>query len=400
MHLFSQILPLALAAVASVDAAPAPILNAPAGQQAVPNKYIVVMKPGTTAEKFEAHRNWVSSSQSTRMGIQNAGLKKDYKFPNGFKAYSGVFDNEVVSQISNDGDVAYIEPDGIVTISALETQPNAPSWGLPRVSSKSGSNGTDYIYDSTAGEGVTAYIVDTGIEIDHSDFGGRATWGHNTADSDDTDCNGHGTHVAGTVAGTEYGIAKKSSLVAVKVLDCAGSGSNSGVIEGMEWAVTDATSNGDPKKSVMNMSLGGSTSQATNDAAAAVVSAGIFLAVAAGNEGADAGTSSPASEPTVCTVGASDSSDVMAEFSNHGELVDVFAPGVDIVSTYIGGGTDTLSGTSMASPHVCGLGAYLIALEGISGGGVCDRMKELANSIITGAPSGTTDKLIFNGAQA
>ncbi|PGH16840.1 hypothetical protein AJ79_01484 [Helicocarpus griseus UAMH5409] len=399
MHFFAQILPFALAALSTVDAAPAPVLKAPAGQQVVPNGYIVVMKPGTTAEKFAAHRNWVTSSQSTRMGIQNAGVKKNFNFANGFKAYSGVFDNELVSQISNDGDVAYIEPDGIVTISALETQPDAPSWGLPRVSSKSGGNSSDYVYDSTAGEGVTAYIVDTGIEVDHSDFGGRATWGHNTADSQDTDCNGHGTHVAGTVAGTEYGIAKKANLIAVKVLDCEGSGSNSGVIEGMQWAAEHASSNGDPKKSVMNMSLGGSASQATNDAAAAVVSAGIFLAVAAGNEGTDAGSSSPASEPTVCTVGASDSSDTMAEFSNYGEVVDVFAPGVDIVSAYIGGGSDTLSGTSMASPHVCGLGAYLIALEGISGGAVCDRMKELASSAVSGVPSGTTDKLIYNGAE-
>ncbi|KAK2747191.1 subtilisin-like serine protease [Onygenales sp. PD_40] len=395
MHFLSTILPVALAALSTVNGAP--VIKAAAGRKAIANGYVVVMKPETSSEKFETHRSWVGKTQSEFVGIAEAGVKKTYNFATGLKGYAGRFDADVIKKISEDPDVAYVEEDFVVHAYDLETQPDAPSWGLPRVSSAT-AGATDYIYDSTAGEGVTAYIVDTGIEVDHSDFGGRATWGTNTADSEDTDCNGHGTHVAGTVAGTEYGLAKKADLIAVKVLDCDGSGSNSGVIEGMQWAVDHATSNGDPKKSVMNMSLGGAFSQASNDAAAAVVSAGIFLAVAAGNEASDASSSSPASEPSACTIGASDSTDVIAEFSNFGELVDVFAPGVDIVSTYIGGGTESLSGTSMASPHACGLGAYLIALEGINGSAVCDRLIELANAAVTGGPSDTTDKLIFNGA--
>lgn len=163
-----------------------------------------------------------------------------------------------------------------------------PSWGLARVGSKQ-AGGTTYYYDSSAGKGVTAYVIDTGIDIEHEDFGGRAKWGKNFVDQRDEDCNGHGTHVAGTVGGTKYGLAKSVSLVAVKVLDCDGSGSNSGVIRGMEWAMREASGggNGTAKaagKSVMNMSLGGPRSQASNDAARAISEAGIFMAVAAGNE--------------------------------------------------------------------------------------------------------------------
>lgn len=170
----------------------------------------------------------------------------------------------------------------------LTHQDNVPSWGLARVGSKQ-AGGTTYYYDPSAGQGVTAYVIDTGIDIQHEDFGGRAKWGKNLVDQMDEDCNGHGTHVAGTVGGKKYGLAKSVSLVAVKVLDCEGSGSNSGVIKGMEWAMRDASGggNGTAKaagKTVMNMSLGGPRSEATNQAARAISEAGIFLAVAAGNE--------------------------------------------------------------------------------------------------------------------
>lgn len=207
----------------------------------------------------------------------------------------------------------------IVKASANVVQSNAPSWGLARISSKT-SGAKDYVYDSTAGQGIVVYGVDTGIEIGHSDFGGRAEWGYNAVDSDNTDGNGHGTHTASTAVGTTYGVAKKATVVAVKVLGSDGSGTNSGVIAGMEWAVSDAKSRGVTGKSVMNMSLGGSYSKAMNDAAASVVSSGIFLAVAAGNEAEDASNSSPASESSACTVAASTSSDGNASFSNYGSI--------------------------------------------------------------------------------
>ena len=184
----------------------------------------------------------------------------------------------------------------VVNATANVVQRNAPSWGLSRISSKK-SGATDYVYDSTAGEGIVIYGVDTGIDIGHADFGGRAEWGTNTADNDDTDGNGHGTHTASTAAGSKFGVAKKASVVAVKVLGADGSGTNSQVIAGMDWAVKDSKSRGATGKSVMNMSLGGAYSRAMNDAAANVVRSGVFLSVAAGNEAQDASNSSPASAP-------------------------------------------------------------------------------------------------------
>ncbi|EEH43090.1 uncharacterized protein PADG_07910 [Paracoccidioides brasiliensis Pb18] len=395
MLFFDYGLAFVLAALSVVDAAP--VNKAPVGIQVVPNGYIVVMKARTSPERFERHRKWVGNMRKNRKGIKAPKALRSFQFNSGWKGYSGVFDSETLIQIANDEDVDYIEEDGIVTANALITQTGAP-WGLARVSSRT-PGAKNYVYDSTAGQGVTAYIIDTGIETSHRDFGGRAKWGTNTVDSQNTDCHGHGTHVAGTVAGTTYGVAKKANLIAVKVLNCQGSGSNSVVIQGMQWALNHATQNGITKKAVVNMSLGGGYSQATNQAAAAIVKAGIFLAVAAGNDAADASKYSPASEVTACTIGASNSSDLIASFSNRGKLVDVFAPGVDIQSTYVGGGTKSMSGTSMASPHAAGLGAYLIGLEGISGNAVCERMKALSSAVVRGVPSGTTNKLIYNGVK-
>jgi subtilisin family serine protease len=207
----------------------------------------------------------------------------------------------------------------VVNATANVVQRNAPSWGLSRISSKK-SGATDYVYDSTAGEGIVIYGVDTGIDIGHADFGGRAEWGTNTADNDDTDGNGHGTHTASTAAGSKFGVAKKASVVAVKVLGADGSGTNSQVIAGMDWAVKDSKSRGATGKSVMNMSLGGAYSRAMNDAAANVVRSGVFLSVAAGNEAQDASNSSPASAPNVCTIAASTNSDGSASFTNFGSV--------------------------------------------------------------------------------
>lgn len=184
---------------------------------------------------------------------------------------------------------------------------------------------------------------DTGIYTSHPDFGGRASFGANFADNSNTDGNGHGTHVAGTTGSNTYGVAKKTNLIAVKVLGSDGSGTNSGVISGINWAANDVRSKGRSGKAVANMSLGGSFSQATNNAVAAATSAGLFMAVAAGNDGADASGSSPASEPSACTVGAIDNTKTEASFSNYGSIVDIFAPGVNVLSTWNDGRTNTVS---------------------------------------------------------
>lgn len=190
--------------------------------------------------------------------------------------------------------MAFIEPDQVVTLDALVTQRNAPAWGLGRISNRQ-AGVADYHYDDSAGAGITAYDVDTGIDISHPDFENRAIWGSNHVDGVNQDQNGHGTHVAGTIAGKTYGVAKKARLVAVKVLDAQGSGTISGIIAGMDWSVNHARQNGGIAKSTMNMSLGGGRSTSFNQAAASVVRSGMFLAVAAGNDG----VSDPSTGPFV-----------------------------------------------------------------------------------------------------
>lgn len=229
--------------------------------------------------------------------------------------------------------------------SALTTQQNPP-YGLARIShANPGTNA--YVYDSSAGQGVLAYGIDTGIFCGHDDFKGRCTFGMNFADNNDTDGNGHGTHTAGTMAGTTYGVAKKATVIGVKVLDAEGSGATSQVIQGMQWAANDMVSKGKKNQAVANLSLGGPRiGEATNRAAAAAVQKGLFLAIAAGNSMAPTVLFSPASEPTVCTVAASDKNDQFASFSNFGGLVDVIAPGVDVTSAWIDSPSDTVSLTS------------------------------------------------------
>ncbi|KLJ10703.1 hypothetical protein EMPG_13926 [Blastomyces silverae] len=395
MHFFDTILPLALVALSTADAAT--VLKAPRNSHAIPNSYIVVMKPGMSDDKFESHRSWVSNKLSASDSVNNGGVRRDFNFDSQFKAYSGVFGEDVVKQISDDKDVAYIEPDIVIKLDKMLIQKTVPSYGLARISStKPGTQ--DYIYDSSAGEGITAYVIDTGIDVNHTDFGGRAIWGTNTIDSRDEDCESHGTHVAGTIGGKKYGVAKKATLVAVKVFSCDEDGGGSNVVDGIFWAMKHAAEHGGTEKAIMNLSLGGPVSRSLNEAAAAAVRAGMFLAVSAGNEAIDASKRSPASEPTVCTIGATDSKDEIADFSNFGSGVDLFAPGVEIVSTMPNGTTGAKDGTSMSSPHAAGVAAYLMALEGISGGVVCDRLKELAKDSVKGAPMGTPPKLLFNGA--
>lgn len=237
---------------------------------------------------------------------------------------------------------------------------NSNSWGLTRVSHKQRVQSKDYRY-SLNGSGVRAYIIDTGINVGHVDFSSRASWGATfTGDNNNNDCNGHGTHVAGTVGGSAYGIAKSASLIAVKVLNCAGSGTHSGVISGIQWVAQQHKSRGGP--SVANMSIGGGSNNAIIDAVNALVKAGVTVAAAAGNENMDACRSSPGNAPSAITVGSTAQDDSRSSFSNYGKCVDIFAPGSQITSAWIGSNNavNTISGTSMATPHVCGVAAQLL----------------------------------------
>jgi cerevisin len=258
-----------------------------------------------------------------------------------------------------------------------ELEKNAP-WGLARISHRDSlSFGTfnKYLYSENAGEGVDAYVIDTGTNIEHVDFEGRAHWGKTIPMGDeDIDGNGHGTHCSGTVAGKKFGVAKKANVYAVKVLKSNGSGSMSDVVKGVEWAATahtesvSAATKGKKKGfkgSVANMSLGGGKSRTLDLAVNAAVDAGLHFAVAAGNDNADSCNYSPAAAENAVTVGASTLADERAYFSNYGACNDIFAPGLNILSTWVGSkyATNIISGTSMASPHICGLLAYMVSLQ-------------------------------------
>ncbi|KAL2118706.1 hypothetical protein VTJ04DRAFT_8366 [Mycothermus thermophilus] len=367
----------------------APLIQARAGE-VVPGKYIVKLKEGASSEALDA-----ALSRITRKG-----KKADLVYRNkGFKGFAGKLDMDLLEELRYLPEVEYVEEEAIFTINRYVSQSNAP-WGLARLSSKT-KGATTYTYDDSAGAGTCSYIIDTGIYTAHSDFEGRAIWAANYADSSNSDGNGHGTHVAGTVGSKTYGVAKKTTLYAVKVLNAQGSGSTSGVVAGINFVASDFPKRNCPNGTVANMSLGGSYSASINNAAKALVNAGVFLAVAAGNDNKNAANYSPASEASACTVGATDSSDKKSSFSNYGAAVDVWAPGTSILSTWIGGTTrtNTISGTSMASPHIAGLGAYLLALQGKkTPAQLCSYIASTAhNGVLSGIPSGTVNKLAFNG---
>ncbi|KAI8818367.1 peptidase S8/S53 domain-containing protein [Fimicolochytrium jonesii] len=326
---------------------------------AVPGEYIVVFKKNAAAAAVQSHvsalkgANWAG----TAFAGQGFGLKAEYSF-GGFRGYHAKLPQSAVEKLSNDPNVEYFEPNKIVTVQG--TQTNVPSWGISRVDQRAGPADSTYVYPDSAGAGVDAYIIDTGIYISHPDFEGRAKVGASFVTGDgDADGNGHGTHVSGTIGSKTYGIAKKVNLIAVKVLNAQGSGTNAGVIQGVQWVATNAPKTG--RKSVANMSLGGSASTALDQAVQAAIQAGVSFAIAAGNSAGDACALSPGRVPEAVTVGASDSSDTFASFSEGGSCVDIVGPGVSITSTWNNGQTNSISGTSMATPHVAGVIALVLS---------------------------------------
>jgi cerevisin len=308
---------------------------------------------------------------------------------------------EVVDALLAHDDVLEVEEDGIVT--TMTTQTDAP-WGLARLSSTAKLSGSDsaltfsYTYQDVSVAGVDVYVVDTGIRTTHTQFAGRATWGATFGGYANADGNGHGTHCAGTIGSTRYGVSKTVKLFAVKVLDDGGSGTFADVISGINYVATQAKATGRP--TVLSMSLGGGASSAVDSAVAGATSAGVHVAVAAGNSNTDAGSTSPARAPTANTVGASTIADARASFSNYGSVVDIWAPGQNVISTY--GTSDTatasLSGTSMATPHTAGLLAYLIAVSGQkTPAALTSYLQSLAlKNVLTGIPSGTVNYLAHN----
>ena len=286
--------------------------------------------------------------------------------------------------------VVRIEEDGIAT--ATVTQSN-PTWGLDRIDERTLPLSGSYTYHRTAST-VRAYIIDTGIATSHRDFGGRAANVKDTVGDgrNGQDCNGHGTHVAGTVGGTTYGVAKKVLLRGVRVLDCQGSGTYSQVIAGIDWVIGHAT-----KPAVANMSLGGGYSASVNSAATKLANSGVFLAVAAGNSNANACNYSPSSASNVTAVAAGDRTDTRASFSNYGGCVDVYAPGVNIKSDWLSGATNTISGTSMASPHVCGVAALYKSTHGDKSSSTINSwiINKSTKNVIKRNLSGTPNRLLY-----
>ncbi|MFI7011351.1 S8 family peptidase [Streptomyces sp. NPDC050145] len=380
----------ALAAAAVVSAVTLPAQAAPAQGRilgagapgAVTGSYIVTLKEGTRAP---------SAAGQDLAEKYGATIRQTYG--TALNGYAVRLDEAQAKRLAADPAVASVAQDTRVTLQ--DTQQNPPSWGLDRVDQSDLPLDRSYTSPDSGGAGVTVYVIDTGIRASHQDFGGRASSGWDFVENDAVaqDGNGHGTHVAGTVAGTTFGVAKKADVVAVRVLDNAGSGTTAQVIAGIDWVTKHAR-----KPAVANMSLGGSVNTQLDAAVRNSIASGVTYAVAAGNSGLPAGLSSPARVSEAVTVGATDRTDARASFSNWGFTVDLFAPGVDITSASYASdtGSATFSGTSMASPHVAGAAAlWLAGHQGASPAEVSKALTDRAAAgRVKGAGLGSPNRLL------
>ena len=324
---------------------------------------------------------------------RSQGIRANYTYRHVIKGFAAKLPPAALTALKNNPRVRRIEQDQYAQTVATQSP---ATWGLDRVDQVNRPLSGSYTYNTT-GATVDAYIFDTGIWFTHNEFGGRAKQGYDAFGGTGNDDNGHGTHVAGTVGGTTYGIAKGVTLYAVKVLNSAGSGTYSGIIAGLDWAVNHHTT----RPAVGNMSLGGGASATLDDAVRRCIADGIIMCVAAGNSTADAINYSPARTAEAITVGATSSTDGFASFSNFGSVVDILAPGVSITSAWFGSNTvtSTISGTSMASPHVAGVSVlYLEAYPGSTTAAVASGLKAVAGvNLVSSVPAGTPNLLLYTG---
>lgn len=361
-------------------------------EKPIPGEYIVAFHSNELSVRGQSAAA-VSKELAAAVGAQMI-----HSYDTGFVGFAAKLPDAALKVLANDPRVAYIEENGEVSLSTTQT---GATWGIDRIDQRNRPLSGTYTYTAT-GAGVHAYIIDTGIRRTHTQFTGRMSTGYDavTAGGTGNDCNGHGTHVAGTVAGTTYGVAKGATLHPVRVLDCAGSGSYAGVIAGINWVTTNRI-----RPAVANMSLGGGFSQAVNDAVTASINAGVSYAVAAGNSnGANSCNYSPSSTPAAITVGSTTSTDAVSSFSNQGSCVDLFAPGSSILSAWWTSDTaaNTISGTSMATPHVAGVAALLLqASPSATPATIASQLVTLSTkNALTGVVSPAPNRLLYSNVYA
>jgi subtilisin family serine protease len=351
----------------------------------VPNSYVVALKDTGTLRA-----SGVDSSAQALASRYSGQVARTYS--HALRGFEVRLSEANARRLAADSAVDYVQRNGIYTIAGTQTNP--PSWGLDRIDQRNLPLNASYTFPNTASN-VHAYIIDTGIRFSHTTFGGRATSGFDAVDGGSADdCNGHGTHVAGTVGGSQYGVAKGVLLVGVRVLNCSGSGTTAQVAAGIDWVTGHSI-----KPAVANMSLGGGIDTTLDNAVANSINSGVTYAIAAGNSNANACNFSPARVPAAITVGATDRTDLRASFSNFGTCVDIFAPGVGITSSWSTSdtATNTISGTSMATPHVTGVAALILGgSPSLTPQQVRDRMVADATTGVVGNPgTGSPNRLLF-----